>query len=65
MNVTVDAGKCSGHGQCYVLASAVFTSDAEGFNAARGTTIEVPHGLEEDARRAAVGCPESAISIAE
>ena len=65
MRFSVDEQKCSGHGQCYVFAPNVFSSDLEGFNSARGNSGEVPEGLEEEARRGAISCPECAITIIE
>ena len=63
MKVTVDAELCSGHGRCYVLAPAVYKADAEGYNAACGTVLEIPAGQEEAARAGQRGCPEHAIRL--
>jgi ferredoxin len=65
MKVRVDADKCSGHGQCYSYADAVFSADENGFNAARGQTLDVTPELEDDARRGALACPEQAIDVIE
>ena len=61
MKVRIDETKCSGHGRCYVLAPDVYELDDDGYNADRGSTIEVAPGL---AKRALVGvknCPEAAL----
>jgi ferredoxin len=65
MKLTIDATKCSGHGRCYTLAPALLTYDEEGFVTARGSTIDVPLGLEAAARDATLGCPERAITLDE
>lgn len=63
MRVAVSMELCSGQGRCYVVSPDVFTSDDEGFNAERGTELEVPSGLEAQARLAADTCPEGAITV--
>jgi ferredoxin len=63
MRVTVDAHLCSGHGRCYVLSPELFTSDDDGYCAERGTSREVPAGLEDRARLAADSCPEGAVVL--
>ena len=63
MRVTVNAQLCSGQGRCYVLSSELFTSDDDGYCAERGTSWEVPAGLEDVARLAADSCPEGAIVV--
>jgi ferredoxin len=64
MRFAVDAGKCSGHGQCYTFFGQVFSDDEIGFNAARAVDSEaVPEGLEDAARRGVQICPEGAISV--
>jgi ferredoxin len=47
------------------VAKEVYESDDEGYNAARGTTFDIPDGLADQARLGAVNCPESAITIVE
>lgn len=64
MRVTVDAHLCSGHGRCYVLSPELFTSDDDGYCAERGTSWDVPAGLEDRARLAVDSCPEGAIVLA-
>lgn len=63
MKLTVDAELCSGHGRCYVIAPLVYKADREGYNAARGSVVEVPAGLEDAARAGQRGCPEHAIRL--
>ena len=61
MKISIDSAACSGHGRCYALASALFEPDDEG----RGVVLQaqVPTALEQQARRAAAGCPERAVRI--
>jgi ferredoxin len=62
MRVVIDRDRCSGHGRCYTLASALFVDDDAGY----GLTIadgSVGAELVADARRAATACPERAVRI--
>jgi ferredoxin len=61
MKIKIDETKCSGHGRCFVLAPEVYRLDDEGYNADRGTTIEVPPDLEKKAMIGVKNCPEAAI----
>ena len=63
MRVTVDAHLCSGQGRCYVLSPELFSADDDGYCAERGTSWEVPAGMEDGARLAVESCPEGAISV--
>lgn len=63
MRIEVSERLCSGHGRCYVVAPTVYESDDEGYCAQRGTTFEVPDGLENAARLGKDSCPEGAITI--
>ena len=63
MRLTIDAEMCTGHGRCYTLAPELLSYDDEGFVSVRGQTIEVPPGMEDAAREAALSCPEGAIRI--
>jgi ferredoxin len=63
MKAKIDDVLCTGHGRCYVLAERVYRLDEEGYNADRGSAIDVPAGLEADARRGAQNCPEGAIVL--
>jgi ferredoxin len=60
VKLTIDPGKCQGHGRCYDVEPDLFTDDAEGYGVVRGDGT-VPPGREEDARRAVANCPERAI----
>lgn len=64
MKARIDVGLCQGHGRCYDLAPDLFGDDAEGY----GKVLDdgaVPQGKEDDARRAALNCPEHAIRLIE
>ena len=61
MKLTIDPGKCQGHGRCYDLEPDLFEDDEEGYGVVRGDGT-VPAGKEEDARRAVANCPEGAIN---
>ncbi|HZZ52292.1 MAG TPA: ferredoxin [Pseudonocardia sp.] len=63
MKYVVDPALCCAHGQCYALAPDVFTPAEDGYNAEAGNTVEVPEGLEDEAREGAWACPESAIMV--
>jgi len=65
MRVSVDAGKCSGQGRCYALYPDAYTDDDNGFNAARGQTVDITEGAENSARLGAQLCPEGAITLLE
>ena len=61
MRITVDEAACTGHGRCWSLSPEVFDADDDGYCATR--EAEVPQGLEDQARRASLSCPERAITI--
>jgi ferredoxin len=65
MKVHIDGELCSGHGRCYANAMNVFRLDDNGYNADRGSTIDVPPGIESAAVFGLRSCPEAAISIVE
>jgi ferredoxin len=60
----IDAGLCQGHGRCYDLAPDLFGEDEEGYGEMLGDDV-VPPQMEDDARRAALNCPEHAIVLIE
>lgn len=64
MRVTVDSGRCQGHGRCYDVAEDLFDVDDVGHAVVFGAG-EVPDGREEAARLAAASCPERAITAEE
>jgi ferredoxin len=60
MKVTVDDGRCRGHGMCLTICPEVFELTDDGYAVA--DPDEVPAGLEDAAREAIENCPERAIS---
>ena len=66
LKVLVDEALCSANGQCYAVASELFQADDQGFCAQAGQgLIDVPEGLEGQARLAESVCPEAAIRVLE
>jgi ferredoxin len=65
MKAKIDETLCSGHGRCFVLASEVYDLDDNGYNANRGSVIDVDPENESLARLGAENCPEAAITLAE
>jgi ferredoxin len=63
VKLRVDADRCTGHGRCYTLAPDFLMCDDEGFVTIRGSAVDVPLGLEDQAHDAAISCPEGAITI--
>ncbi|MCU1484145.1 MAG: ferredoxin [Actinomycetia bacterium] len=63
MRVHVDIERCTGHARCQDLAPDVYELDDDGYNTT--PTYEVAPGMEEQARRGALGCPELAITVEE
>jgi ferredoxin len=61
MRIEVDPGVCTGHGRCYTLAPDVYEADDDGYCATR--SLDVPAGLEDQARSGAANCPERAITV--
>lgn len=62
MKVVIDPDRCTGHGRCYVLAPGVFADDDAGYSQALHDG-QVARSEEAAAERAAVACPEHAITI--
>jgi ferredoxin len=63
MRLVLDAETCTGHGRCYALAPELFTAnDDDGHGELVGDGL-VPSGAEVEAKRAALNCPERAITI--
>lgn len=58
-------GGCTGHGRCVVVADDVYSLDDQGYNAARGSILDIAPDLEDSAERGADNCPEGAIIILE
>jgi ferredoxin len=63
VRILLDSERCTGHGRCYSLAPELFDCDDRGYGIV--ITPDVPAGLEEQARTAALNCPENAISLEE
>jgi ferredoxin len=63
MKLSLDQDLCTGHGRCYSVAPEVIEPDSEGYNRARGTTVEIASAHECSARRGVKSCPEGALSI--
>ena len=61
MKVSVDRDRCTGHGRCYMLAPDVYGADDEGYCVIPDE--RVTDAQREVARRAALNCPEDAITI--
>ncbi len=61
MKISVRPDTCCGHARCQLLCPAVFGSDDAGYVAL--LLREVPPELEDDARQAALSCPENALAI--
>jgi ferredoxin len=62
VKVQIGGDLCQGHGRCYDLAPALFDDDEEGYGQVLGDGV-VPPEREDDARRAALNCPEHAIQL--
>jgi ferredoxin len=60
MRVTVDDGRCRGHGMCLTICPEVFDLTDDGYAVA--DPAEVPSVLEDAAREAIENCPERAIN---
>ncbi len=63
MKAVIDSALCAAHGLCAATAPEFYELDDDGYNAAAGTTVDVPPGQEAAARAGATACPEAAIQI--
>jgi ferredoxin len=63
MKIRIDKAACVGNARCAAVAPQLFPLDENGY--IQVTEIEVPAGMEEDARRGAAACPERIILIEE
>ncbi len=63
MKLKIRDDRCAGQGCCAGAAPNVYDLDDEGFAVLRGQEFDAAAGTEEDARRGALSCPESAIEI--
>ena len=64
MKITLDSGKCQGHGRCYDLSPEVFAADGDGY-VLLNIEGDIPAELEHKARTAVLNCPENALSLAD
>ena len=60
MKVTVDDGRCRGHGVCITVCPEVFTLNDDGYAQARAGAIPVQ--FEEAVRDGIESCPEQSIT---
>lgn len=63
MRVVVDTKRCQGHATCALAAPEVYVLNDIGYNDMEPFTP--PPELEAQARKGALACPESAITIVE
>lgn len=63
MKLQVDVSGCMGNARCAAVAPHLFELDENGYVATE--SIDVPAGLEREARLAAESCPEQIIVVAE
>jgi len=61
MRISVDRGRCSGHGLCVFEAPDVYTLGDDGYN--NTPSGDVPEERQDAARRGAEACPERAIHL--
>jgi ferredoxin len=64
MRLVIDYDRCSGNGRCYALFPDLFTDDERGYGQTIGDGAIGEHQLAE-AQRAALCCPEQAITVEE
>jgi len=64
LKIQIDGALRQGYGRCYDLAPVLFGEDEEGYGKVLGDGIAPPE-KQEDARRAALTCPEHAVSLTE
>jgi ferredoxin len=61
VKIMIDSTVCAGHGRCQAVAPRLFALDDEGYS----QVIRPPTPADaDDARNAALSCPEGAISLA-
>lgn len=61
LRVEIDRERCQGHGQCVMLAPAVFDLDEDGLSV--GSTDELDELQRLAAKTAELGCPVGAIRL--
>lgn len=63
MQVKCNKEICQGHGRCAAMAPEVFQLDSNGYLDTE--VIDVPEGLEDQAKLGVASCPEEALSLIE
>jgi ferredoxin len=63
VKIRIDKGSCVGNARCAAVAPELFPLNDDGYIATE--LIDVPPGMEEDARRGAAACPERIILVEE
>jgi ferredoxin len=61
MRVSIDAGRCQGHGRCATLAPELF--DVDDLGTGHVLVDPCPEEFRAAAEEAALSCPESAITV--
>ncbi|WP_255348942.1 MULTISPECIES: ferredoxin [Mycobacterium] len=59
--ITIDSGKCQGHGRCVLIAPTHFDMDDDGF----GKVLDDEAGSSPDVDEAVFSCPENAIRLSD
>ncbi|HKE75313.1 MAG TPA: ferredoxin [Acidimicrobiales bacterium] len=62
MKIHADRSRCQGHAMCNAAAPSVFPLDDLGYTTLDGD-IEVPEGLDDQARRGVNSCPERVFTV--
>lgn len=63
-SITVDIGRCQGHGRCIIECPEAFDSDEQGYVVVTLDSL-VPKDLEQKVAYAIDSCPEHALSLSE
>jgi ferredoxin len=63
VKIEVSELECAGHGRCALINEELFPLDEAGFSAIG--ELDVPDGLEADARAGVAACPSQAIKVLE
>jgi ferredoxin len=63
VRITVDQGRCEGHGLCEQAAEEIFQLDDDGILKHRYAGKDIPEALESRASDAVFACPVAALSI--
>lgn len=61
MRLIIDVAACQGNGRCAAVAPNLVTLNSEGYLDVE--SIEVPNGLESEAKAAVANCPELCLSL--